>query len=119
MPTPDEVLHAIGSSLLKEGCITEFQLRDDSTQGDGKVNERILAITLNGADGTEFIIESQCNHNQKILTLTDAICPEIQVDLATTFRNTKYEGHSVVPVGSAVRNIVNHYRSYLRGHRAE
>jgi len=120
MPTPDEVLHAIGNTLLNEGCITEFRLQDDTTQGNNDVRrDRILVVKLNGADGTEFNIESRCNQNQNVLTLTDEICPEIRVDLAATFRNIRLEGQSIVPVGSAVRNILNHYRSYLMGVAAE
>ena len=114
MPTPDEVLHTIGKTLLNEGCITEFRLQDDTTQENSKsLKDRILFVKLNGADGAEFTIESQCNHQQKVLTLTDEICPEISVDLAATYRNIRVAGRAVVPVGSAVRNILNHYRSYL------
>ena len=114
MPTPDEVLHAIGNTLLNEGCITNFRLQDDTTQDNGKaLKDRILVVKLNGSDGTEFTIESQCNQNQNVLTLTDEICPEICVDLAQTYRNIRVQGKAVVPVGSAVRNILNHYRSYL------
>jgi len=114
MPTPDEVLHTIGNTLLSEGCITEFRLQDDTTQeNDKSLKDRILFVKLNSADGAEFTIESQCNQRQNVLTLTDEICPEICVDLAATYRNIRVDGRAVVPVGSAVRNILNHYRSYL------
>jgi hypothetical protein len=116
MPTPDEVLQTIGNTLLNEGCITKFRLQDDTTHEKGELrSDRTLVVRLNNADGTEFTVESRCNQEQKVLVLTGEVCPQILVDLATKYRNIKLEGKSVVPVGSAVRNILNHFRSYLRG----
>ncbi len=114
MPTPDDVLQAIGNTLLNEGCITEFRLQDDAAQEESELwKDRTLVVKLNSSDGTEFTIESQCNQNQNVLTLTGEVCPDITVDLAAKYRNIRVEGKAIVPVGSAVRNILNHYRSYL------
>lgn len=116
MPTPDEVLQTIGTTLLNERCITEFRLQDDTTQEKSDLcKDRTLVVRLNSPDRPEFTIESQCNQNRNILTLTGEVCPDILVDLAERFRNIRVEGKSIVPVGSAVRNILNHYRSYLVG----
>lgn len=116
MPTPDEVLNTIGTTLLNERCITEFRLQDDTTQEkNDQWKDRTLVVRLNSPDRPEFTIESQCNQNQNVLTLTGEVCPDILVDLAVRFRNIRLDGKSVVPVGSAVRNILNHYRSYLVG----
>ena len=114
MPTPDDVLQAIGTTLLNEGCITEFRLEDDATQENNDLGkDRTLVVKLNTSDQTELTIESQCNQSQNVLSLTGEVCPEILVDLAARYRNIRVEGKAIVPVGSAVRNILNHYRSYL------
>ena len=114
MPTPDDVLKAIGNTLLNEGCITEYHLQDDVAQEESELcKDRTLVVKLNSSDGTELTIESQCNQNQNVLSLTREVCPEIIVDLAAKYRNIRVAGKAIVPVGSAVRNILNHYRSFL------
>ena len=116
MSTPDKVLTTIGNTLLKVGCINNFQLRDETThsKGNGESRtDRTLHVTLNNANKARLVIRSHHDRAKRVLILTGDICPEIQVDLVDPCRGCEVNKKPAIAVGTAVNYFLEHFRRYL------
>jgi len=112
MPTPDEVLTAIGNSLVNEQCIKSFELRDHVTNRNVDPRpDRALHLTLN--NGPPLVIRSIHDREQRVLTLTGNACPETQVDLIQPCRGFDVNKKPAVAVGVAVRIVLDHFQKNL------
>lgn len=114
MPTPDEVLTAIGNSLVNEQCIKSFEIRDHITNRkvDGRT-DRTLHLTLNDMNGPPLVIRSRHDREQRVLTLTGNACPETQVDLIQPCRGFDVNKKPAVAVDAAVRIVLDHFQKNL------
>ena len=112
--TPDDVLTTIGNALVRAGCIQTFTLQDATTNRKGAVPIfKYLVVTHNNAAGTKLIIKGSHDQKHQVLVLTELTCPRLIVDLITPRRNIELMEGSPLPVGVAVRKLLDHFRTRL------
>jgi hypothetical protein len=112
--TPDDVLTTIGNALVRAGYIQTFTLQDATTNRKGAVPIfKNLVVTHNNAAGTKLIIKGSHDREQQVLVLTELTCPRLLVDLITPRRNIELLEGSPLPVGVAVRKLLDHFRTRL------
>lgn len=113
--TPDHVLRTIGNALVKAGYFQTFTLQEASTKRKGAAPiYKNLVITHNDPNGTSLTIKSSHDREQQVLVLTEVTCPRLLVDLITPRRNIELMEGSPLPVGVAVRKLLDHFRARSR-----
>ncbi len=102
MPTPVEVLTAIGDSLVNAGCILSY---DPPT-------EKGLSVLVK--PDVTLIIKCKRAPNPQMLTFTSEVCTGLQVDLRDSLRPLErlINEQSVFEPGAATQLVVDYFREH-------
>ena|ERR1700690_1549393 len=103
MPTPVEVLTAIGDNLVNAGCILSYSPPTDT------------AITVLVKQDVTLTVNCHHEPNPKILTFTSGVCIGLQVDLRNSLRPLArlIHGKTVVEPGVATQMVSDSFRNHL------
>ena len=103
MPTPIEVLTAIGDSLVNAGCILSYALPTDTS------------LTVLVKQNVTLTINCHYDPNPNVLTFTSGVCVGLQIDLRDSLRPLArlVDGKAVVEPGVAVQMVLDYFRNHL------
>ena len=110
--TPDHVLTTIGNALVKAGYFQTFTLQDANTHRKGAAQiYKNLVVTKADPNEATLTIKSIHEQEHQLLVLTEVTCPRLIVDLFSPRRNIDLMVGSPLPVGVAVRKLLDHFRT--------
>ena len=113
--TPDHVLTTIGNALVKAGYFQTFTLQDANTHRKGAAQiYKNLVVTKADPNETSLSIKSIHEQEHQLLILTEVTCPRLIIDLFSPRRNIELMNGSPLPVGVAVRKLLDHFRTHSR-----
>ena len=103
MPTPVQVLTAIGDSLVNGGCILSYAPPTETTLTVLVKQDETLTVN--------------CHHdpNPQVLTFTSGVCIGLQIDLRDSLRPLArlIHGKAVVEPGVAIQMVLDYFRQHF------